>query len=73
MGTEALEAERKALQSRESDDFTEPRIVEINKELQLLENNRTIETLQARENEDLFLAELAMMRAERTAQHPGKP
>lgn len=65
MGTEALEAERKALQSRESDDFTEPRIVEINKELQLLEHNRTIETLQARENEDLFLAELAELRAER--------
>lgn len=65
MGTDALEAERKALQSRTSDDFTEPRIVEINKELQLLENNRTIEMLQARENEDLFLAELAKLRSER--------
>lgn len=65
MGTDALEAERKALQSRTSDDFTEPRIVEINKELQLLENNRTIEMLQARENEDLFLAELAKLRFER--------
>ncbi|SFM70784.1 LPS O-antigen chain length determinant protein WzzB [Halopseudomonas yangmingensis] len=65
MGTDALEAERKALQSRTSDDFTAPRIVEINKELQLLENNRTIEMLQARENEDLFLAELAKLRSER--------
>src|SRR5690606_1200660 len=33
MGTEALEAERKTLQQRKSDDFTEPRIGEILKEL----------------------------------------
>lgn len=65
MGTDALEAERKALQSRTSDDFTELRITEINKELQLLESNRTIEMLQVRENEDLFLAELAKLRSER--------
>ncbi|NLY16076.1 MAG: chain-length determining protein [Gammaproteobacteria bacterium] len=59
MGTDALEAERKILLSRENDDFTSDRIVEIQKELKLLENNRQIQILQSRENEDLFLAELA--------------
>lgn len=59
MGTDALEAEKKTLVSRESDDFTSDRIVEIQKELKLLENNRQIQILQSRENEDLFLAELA--------------
>src|SRR5690606_24926840 len=37
MGTEALEAERNALLERTSDDFAEPRIAEIQRELQLLE------------------------------------
>ncbi len=59
MGTDALEAERKILLSRENDDFTSGRIVEIQQELKLLENNRQIQILQSRENEDLFLAELA--------------
>lgn len=40
MGTEALEAERNALLERTSDDFAEPRIAEIQRELQLLERNR---------------------------------
>lgn len=65
MGTDALEAERKALEARTSDDFTEPRIAEITKELQLLEHNRKIEVLSSRENDDLFLTELAEMRSER--------
>ena len=64
MGTKALEAERKTLQQRKSDDFTEPRIGEILKELQLLENNRQIEVLKLRENEDLFLTDLAKLREE---------
>ncbi|MGI6407494.1 MAG: Wzz/FepE/Etk N-terminal domain-containing protein [Thiopseudomonas sp.] len=59
MGTEALEAEKQTLLSRENDDFTSGRIVEINQELKLLEHNRQIEVLESRENEDLFLAELA--------------
>lgn len=59
MGTEALEAEKQTLLSRESDDFTSGRIVEIQQELKLLEHNRQIEILQARKNEDLFLTELA--------------
>lgn len=64
MGTEALSAERGALMTRENDDFTSGRIVEINTALKLLENNRQIEVLNARENEDLFLAELAENRKE---------
>jgi LPS O-antigen subunit length determinant protein (WzzB/FepE family) len=64
MGTEALEAERKALMARRSDDFTEPRIAQINKELKLLEANRKVELLKSRENEDLFLKGLAGWREE---------
>lgn len=59
MGTEALEAEKQNLLSRENDDFTSGRIVEIAQELKLLEHNRQVEILKSRENEDLFLAELA--------------
>lgn len=64
MGTDALEAERKALLARRSDDFTEPRIAQIARELKLLEHNRQIEVLNSRENEDLFLKGLAGWREE---------
>ena len=64
MGIEALEAERVALGQRRSDDFTDPRIAEIAKELQLLANNRQIDALNKRENEDLFLKDLAIWREE---------
>lgn len=64
MGSEALEAERKALLARRSDDFTEPRIAQIARELKLLEHNRQIEVLESRENEDLFLKDLAGWREE---------
>lgn len=64
MGTEALEAERNALLERTSDDFAEPRIAEIQKELQLLERNRQIELLLQREQEELFLSEIAAFREE---------
>lgn len=64
MGSEALEAERDALQQRRSDDFTEPRIAQIAKELRLLENNREVEILKQRENDDLFLKDLALWREE---------
>jgi LPS O-antigen subunit length determinant protein (WzzB/FepE family) len=64
MGSEALEAERNALLQRRSDDFTEPRVAQIAKELQLLANNRQIEVLNKRENEDLFLKKLATWREE---------
>lgn len=64
MGSEALEAERKALLARRSDDFTEPRIAQIARELKLLEHNRQIEVLKSREDEDLFLKGLAGWREE---------
>lgn len=64
MGTNALNAEREALLTRESDDFTSGRIAEISTELKLLEHNRQIEVLQAREDEDMFLDELAENRQE---------
>jgi len=64
MGVEALEAERAALMQRKSDDFTEGRIAQIAKELQLLQSNREIEVLSRRENEDMFLAGVQPVRAE---------
>ncbi|TBU74539.1 Wzz/FepE/Etk N-terminal domain-containing protein [Phytopseudomonas daroniae] len=59
MGSEALEAERAALQKRRSDDFTEPRIAKIQTELRLLEQNRQIEMLKHRDEEDLFIGDYA--------------
>lgn len=64
MGTEALEAERSALQQRRSDEFTEARIAQIAKELQLLKENRQVEMLNRRENEDLFLSGVEPLRTE---------
>lgn len=64
MGSEALRAERQALNERRSDDFSEPRIAEIAKELALLERNRQVEILGRRKNEDLYLADLAQWREE---------
>lgn len=64
LGTQALEAERIALQQRTSDDFTNPRIAEIGKELQLLEANREVEVLRKRGNEDIFLQDVEPLRAE---------
>lgn len=64
MGSETLEAERDTLRQRRSDDFTEPRIAQIAKELQLLANNRQVEVLNKRENADLFLKDLAIWREE---------
>lgn len=64
MGTEALRAERQALNERLSDDFSEPRIAEIEKELTLLSHNRQVEILGQRQNEDLYLKNLAEWRQE---------
>ncbi|NMZ10801.1 chain-length determining protein [Pseudomonas proteolytica] len=64
MGVEALEAERSALAQRKSDDFTDGRITQIAKELQLLQSNREIEVLSRRENEDIFLGGVESLRAE---------
>ena len=62
LGTEALEAERAALEARESDDFTEPRISEIEKELRLLAANREVEAMRSRVNDELFVASTAKLR-----------
>lgn len=64
MGTEALEAERTALQQRTNDDFTNSRVAEIGKELQLLKVNREVEVLNKRANEDIFLEDVEPLRAE---------
>jgi len=64
MGVEALEAERGALAVRKSDDFTEGRIAQISKELQLLQANREVEVLAQRKNEDLFLVGVEPLRSE---------
>lgn len=61
LGTDALKAEKDILLARENDDFVSGRIVEIKKELKLLENNRQIQILKQRENDDLFLAELSKL------------
>ncbi|MEE3636774.1 Wzz/FepE/Etk N-terminal domain-containing protein [Pseudomonas sp. AL 58] len=65
MGTDALEAERKALRQRTSDDFADPRVAQIRKELLLLNTNREVEVLNQRENEEVFLSDIAPLRAER--------
>ncbi|WPC06765.1 Wzz/FepE/Etk N-terminal domain-containing protein [Pseudomonas benzenivorans] len=64
MGVDALKAERQALSERSSDDFSEPRIAEIEKELALLSRNRQVEVLERRKNEDLYLKDLAEWRQE---------
>lgn len=64
MGTDALEAERAALQVRKNDDFASDRVSQIEKELQLLQNNRQIEVLKRRENEDIFLKGVEPLREE---------
>ena len=64
MGVEALEAERSALQQRKSDEFSEVRISQIAKELQLLKENRQVEILNRRDNEDLFLSGVEPLRTE---------
>ena len=67
MGSEALEAERAALQKRRSDDFTEPRIAKIQAELQLLNQNRQVQLLKQRSDEDLFIIDYANWTKEASA------
>lgn len=64
MGTEALNAELSVLRLRRSDEFTEPRITQIAKDLQMLAFNREVEVLNSRKNEDIFLAGVQPLRAE---------
>lgn len=64
MGTQALQAERAALLKRTSDDFTDKKVSDIGRKLQLLEVNRQAEMLGKRSNEDLFLKNIEPLRAE---------
>lgn len=64
MGAEALSVERSVLSTRQSDDFTEPRIAELQSELGMLRVNGKVEILLAREGEYLYLAGLAEIREE---------
>lgn len=64
MGTQALRAERTALLNRTSDDFTDKKISDIGRKLQLLEVNRQAEMLGKRSNEDLFLKNIEPLHAE---------
>lgn len=66
MGVDALEAEQRVLAKRTSDDFTDSRIAKIREELILLENNREVQLLKARDNDDLFLKGVDALRAERS-------
>lgn len=66
LGQAALEAERATLESRRSDDFTEPRIDDIQKELSLLTTNREAVLLKEREKPELFLKDFADIRGELT-------
>jgi len=65
MGTEVLEAERVALRKRTSDDFVEPRIGQIRKELILLSTNRKVQAIKSRANEQAFLEGIEGLRVER--------
>ncbi|WP_414156934.1 Wzz/FepE/Etk N-terminal domain-containing protein [Pseudomonas sp. BNK-15] len=65
MGTEVLDAERAALRKRASDDFVEPRIGQIRKELIMLSTNRKVQAIKARANEEAFLEGIDALRAER--------
>lgn len=66
LGQSALEAERATLVARRSDDFTEPRIDEIQKELSLLATNREATILKERDKPELFLKDFADIRGELT-------
>ncbi|AGA72294.1 MULTISPECIES: Wzz/FepE/Etk N-terminal domain-containing protein [Pseudomonas] len=65
MGTEVLEAERAALRKRSSDDFVEPRVGQIRKELILLSTNREVQAIKARASEAAFLEGVEALRVER--------
>lgn len=66
MGTEVLEAERAALRKRTSDDFVEPRIGQIRKELIMLSTNRKVEAIKSRAGEQAFLEGIEALRVERS-------
>ena len=66
MGTEALEAEKKVLLQRKSDDFADERVAAIFRELKLLENNRRSQFLLQRQNEDIYIKGIKELRSEKS-------
>lgn len=64
MGTKVLEAERRAVEKRTNNDFTNMRVAEIGKELRMLDSNREVEMLNSRKSEDIFLQGVEPLRAE---------
>src|SRR5690606_35050955 len=64
MGTKALMAERDALLARKTDDFVEPRIAQLGKELELWKVNRRVEALKDRKDAGLFIEDIAKMRGD---------
>lgn len=64
MGAGVLQAELDALKTRTTDEFSEPRIAEISRELSLLSKSRKIEILKTRKDDDLFLSKLSKLKAE---------
>lgn len=64
MGTDALEAERAVLSQGSSDEFTDIRVSQILKELQMLQVNREVQALQARGKEELYLEDVQAQRKE---------
>ena len=61
-GTRMLSAEITTLKNRKSDDFTEPEIRKLQEQLALLETNRKIQTLQAREDNSAFITSIQPLR-----------
>ncbi|WP_312381558.1 Wzz/FepE/Etk N-terminal domain-containing protein [Stutzerimonas balearica] len=64
LGTDALTAERDALLERVNDDFAEPRIAEIEKQLLMLQHNPQVQLMRQRDTDDPFLADMAKWREE---------
>lgn len=65
LGSDALEAERAVLLKRASDDFADPRVAAIHRELQLLTVNRRVQLLEKRKNDDLFIKDVDAIRSEK--------
>lgn len=64
LGTDALEAERAALNARSSDDFADERVSQIFKELQMLQRNPRVQALKERTDEDRYLKNVEAERKE---------
>lgn len=64
IGTDALEAECRALRWRTSDSFAGPRVAQTHRDLWLLSANRKVQVLNQRESEEVFLSGIEPLRVE---------